>query len=44
MIGAKLRWEGFEKTRFVAAESAAAPKLTKGSTGTTSQTPQASCP
>jgi predicted alternative tryptophan synthase beta-subunit len=30
MIGAKLRGEGFEKTRFVAAESAAAPKLTKG--------------
>jgi len=30
MIGAKLRGEGFEKTRFIAAESAAAPKLTKG--------------
>lgn len=30
MIGARLRGEGFEKTRFVAAESAAAPKLTKG--------------
>jgi tryptophan synthase, beta chain (EC 4.2.1.20) len=30
MIGAKLRGEGFEKTRFIAAESAAAPKLTRG--------------
>ena len=30
-IGARLRGEGFEKTRFVAAESTAAPKLTKGS-------------
>ena len=30
-IGAKLRGEGFENTRFVAAESEAAPKLTKGS-------------
>lgn len=30
MIGMKLRGEGFEKTRFLAAESAAAPKLTKG--------------
>ncbi len=29
-IGAKLRNEGFEKTRFIAAESEAAPKLTKG--------------
>ncbi len=30
MIGAKLRGEGFEKTRFLAVESAAAPKLTRG--------------
>lgn len=30
MLGAKLRGEGFEKTRFVAAESTAAPKLTAG--------------
>ncbi|KSW12424.1 tryptophan synthase beta chain [Pyrodictium occultum] len=30
-IGMRLRGEGFEKTRFVAAESAAAPRLTKGS-------------
>ena len=29
-IGAKLRGEGYERTRFIAAESAAAPKLTKG--------------
>ena len=29
-IGAKLRGEGFEKTRFIAAESTAAPKLTRG--------------
>ena len=29
-IGRKLRREGFEKTRFVAAESSAAPRLTKG--------------
>lgn len=30
MIGMKLRGEGFEKTKFLAAESAAAPKLTAG--------------
>ncbi|BAA81565.1 tryptophan synthase beta chain [Aeropyrum pernix K1] len=30
MIGARLRGEGFEKTRFIAAESTAAPKLTRG--------------
>ncbi|MGC9050248.1 TrpB-like pyridoxal phosphate-dependent enzyme [Pyrobaculum sp.] len=30
MIGMKLRGEGFEKTRFVAVESEAAPKLTRG--------------
>ncbi len=30
MLGAKLRGEGFEKTRFVAVESSAAPKLTAG--------------
>lgn len=30
MMGMKLRGEGFEKTRFLAVESAAAPKLTKG--------------
>jgi tryptophan synthase beta chain len=30
MIGAKLRGEGFERTRFLAVESEAAPKLTKG--------------
>ena len=30
MLGARLRGEGFEKTRFVAAESTAAPKLTAG--------------
>lgn len=29
-LGAKLRGEGFEKTRFIAAESAAAPRLSKG--------------
>jgi tryptophan synthase beta chain len=30
MIGMRLRGEGFERTKFLAAESAAAPKLTKG--------------
>ncbi|MBP1448414.1 MAG: pyridoxal-phosphate dependent enzyme, partial [Thermoproteus sp.] len=30
MLGMKLRGEGFERTRFVAAESKAAPKLTQG--------------
>ncbi|ABP50976.1 TrpB-like pyridoxal phosphate-dependent enzyme [Pyrobaculum arsenaticum] len=30
MIGMKLRGEGFDKTRFVAVEAEAAPKLTKG--------------
>ena len=30
-IGMRLRGEGFEKTRFIAAESAAAPRLSKGS-------------
>lgn len=30
MLGTKLRGEGFERTRFVAAESKAAPKLTQG--------------
>ncbi|MFN7105088.1 MAG: TrpB-like pyridoxal phosphate-dependent enzyme [Pyrobaculum sp.] len=30
MLGMKLRGEGFKKTRFVAVESAAAPKLTRG--------------
>nr|WP_143701242.1 TrpB-like pyridoxal phosphate-dependent enzyme [Vulcanisaeta thermophila] len=30
MMGMKLRGEGFEKTRFLAVESTAAPKLTKG--------------
>lgn len=30
MIGMKLREEGFEKTRFIAVESKAAPKLTSG--------------
>lgn len=29
-IGAKLRGEGFEKTKFIAAESSASPKLSKG--------------
>ncbi|MCE4610685.1 MAG: TrpB-like pyridoxal phosphate-dependent enzyme, partial [Desulfurococcales archaeon] len=29
-IGARLRGEGFEKTRFIAAESLAAPRLTRG--------------
>jgi tryptophan synthase beta chain len=30
MIGARLRGEGFERARFVAAESSAAPKLSRG--------------
>ena len=30
MLGARFRGEGFEKTRFLAVESEAAPKLTKG--------------
>ncbi len=30
MLGAKLRGEGFERTRFLAVESKAAPKLTSG--------------
>ncbi|MFN3803514.1 MAG: TrpB-like pyridoxal phosphate-dependent enzyme, partial [Pyrobaculum sp.] len=30
MLGMKLRGEGFEKTRFIAVESTAAPKLTRG--------------